>query len=56
MAAAGLHLALDLALRHLQSWWSTEAGASLFSMGEGSGQPIQICKISFFITSHFLCH
>ena len=40
VAAAGLHLALDGALRRppvLVEHW--EAGASLSSMGEGSGHP-----------------
>ena len=39
-AAAGLHLALDQALRRppvlVENW---EAGASLSSMGEGEGHP-----------------
>ena len=57
-AAAGLHLALDWALRRppvLVEHW--EAGASLSSMAEESGHhrpnPVEFL---FYLFSQFLCH
>ena len=55
-AAAGFHLALDWAVRWPRSWWSTEAGASLSSMGEGSGRP-RPNPVEFpFLSSVIFCH
>ena len=53
-----LHLVLNRALRRplvLVEHW--EAGASLSSMGEGSGHPRpNSVEFPFFIISQFLCH
>ena len=56
VAAAGLHLALDRALRRplvlLEHW---EAGASVSSMGEGSGHPRPNPVESPFLSSVNFC-